>query len=79
MSFPLAKLRISPRLGNTTRSLHLPNGAKCESDDHAALDELERQSGRGGLGCAVHLLESRWRYAALAAALLLVVLVAGAR
>jgi Zn-dependent protease with chaperone function len=76
---PLASVRISPRLGNTTRSLHFPDGAKCESDDHAALEALELAAGRGKLSRLVHTLESSWRYAIGAALLLLLVGVVGTK
>lgn len=73
VTHPLASVRISPRLGNTTRSLRFPDGAKCETHDHAALEALERAAGRGTFARLVHTLESRWRYA-LSAALALVVI-----
>ncbi len=76
LEYPLSHLRIDPPLGSTTRTIVLPGGASCESDDHAALDELLRRSGRGKGGAFVHLLESTWR-AALFAALLLLGLIAG--
>jgi Zn-dependent protease with chaperone function len=63
VAHPLASVRISPRLGNTTRALLFPNGAKCETSDHAALEALERAAGRGAFARLLHTLESRWRYA----------------
>lgn len=73
VSHPLSAVTISPRLGSTTRSLSFPGGAKCESDDHEALEALERRSGRGGASRFLHTLESSWRYALGAAMLLLIV------
>jgi Zn-dependent protease with chaperone function len=73
LAHPLASVVISPRLGSTVRSLRFPDGAKCESDDHAALAELEQRAGRGGSGRLLHRVESSWRYV-LGATLLLVLL-----
>jgi len=73
LSYPLSAVRISPRLGNTTRSVSFPGGAKCETDDHEALEALDRRAGRGGGSRFLHSLESSWRYALGAAVLLLLV------
>lgn len=74
-SYALGEVSVTPRLGSTIRSLTLPGGAKCETEDHAALDALERQAGTGRVGARLHALESNWR-AALAAAALLFALIA---
>jgi len=79
VAYPLTSVRIGPRLGNTTRSLVFPGGAKCESNDHSALEALERVVGRGTLSRLVHRLESRWRYAVGAALLLLCVGLVGSK
>lgn len=71
----LSEVSISPRLGDTARSLGLPNGAKCETEDQAAIEALERQAGKGRFGARLHALESSWR-ATLVAAALLVALIA---
>lgn len=79
VSAPLSALRIAPRLGNTVRSLAFPGGARAESDAHDALDALLARAGTSrGLGF-VHTLESQWRWALAAAALLAVVLAGGVR
>jgi len=78
VSYPLASVRISPRLGNTTRALHFPGGAKCDCTDNAAVDALLRRSGKGKLGQLVHQLESRWQHAIVAGVLLVLLLVGGA-
>lgn len=77
LSLALTEIRIEPRLGNTVRSLTLPDGAKCESDDHAAVDALERLSGKGRAGALLHTIESNWR-AALGAVLVLFALIGAA-
>jgi Zn-dependent protease with chaperone function len=78
VAHPLAAVRISARLGNTTRALYFPDGAKCDCTDNTAVDELERLSGKGKLSRFVHTLESRWRNALLAGLLLVLLLVGGA-
>ena len=72
---PLASVTIAPRLGNTTRSITFPDGAKLETDDHPALTELERRAGSGRGLAWVHALESSWR-TTLAATVLLVGIIA---
>ncbi len=78
LAHALSTVRIDPRLGNTTRSLFFPDGAKCESNDHTALDELLLRAGKGGFSRLIHKLESSWRSALGATVALGVVLVVGA-
>jgi Zn-dependent protease with chaperone function len=73
-SYALGEIRVAPRLGDTTRSITFPDGAKCETDDHDALAELDRRSGKGRGYAFIHALESSWR-SALAAAVTLVLLI----
>jgi Zn-dependent protease with chaperone function len=75
----LSTVKISPRLGNTMRKLTLPDGATCESLDHAALDALMSQNGRGKGAKLVHRLESNWRTAILATVVLIGTLALGVR
>jgi Zn-dependent protease with chaperone function len=72
-----ADVRISPRLGNTVRSLSFPGGAKCETSDNEAVDALERLTARGARRALIHRLESRWQWALAAVALVAVVTVVG--
>ena len=44
--FPLSQLRISPRIGNTPRSIYLPSGAKCEVPDNDTIDSILERYGR---------------------------------
>ncbi len=61
--FPMQDCTISPALGSTKRSILLPNGAKCETNDHGAISSLEKETG-GNVGLRlVHQLEQRWRLA----------------
>ena len=46
VAHPLSSVRIAARLGNSQRSLTFPDGAQCETAEHAALDELLRLVGR---------------------------------
>jgi Zn-dependent protease with chaperone function len=78
VAHPLSAVRIDPRLGNTMRSLFFPDGAKCESNDHEALEELLRRAGKGGFSRLIHKLESSWRLALAATVALVLLLVVGA-
>ena len=40
LSWPLAQLRVSDRIGSSRRYLYLPDGSQCETDDNAGVDEL---------------------------------------
>ncbi len=60
-------LNVSSQLGNTVRSLQLPNGAKCEADAHQQINQLEDRYSRSVISQYVHGLESRWHYVLLAA------------
>jgi Zn-dependent protease with chaperone function len=79
VAHPLTAVKIGARLGNTVRSLWFADGAKCETDDHAAVDELERRQGKGGAGRLVHALESSWRSAVSAVVVLMLLLGVGAK
>ena len=54
-------LRIPARLGNSPRYLHLPDGARCETSDHEAVNVAFATT--GGL---VHALERNWALVAVA-------------
>lgn len=66
------QVRVSARLGNSPRYLYLPDGAKCETAAHDAVDALFAQ--RAGL---VHALERRWLLAVGATACTLAILWGG--
>lgn len=61
VDFPLAGCQITPPLGRTRRSLTLPGGARCETDDHEAVAALEKRRGKNIVLRFVHRLESSWR------------------
>ena len=70
---PLDSVKISSRLGSTPRVLHLPNGARCKSEENDKIDEildtLEIKHSK------IHKLERSWRLA-IASILLIAVFVA---
>lgn len=59
-NIPLHLCTINPPLGNTRRSLRLPDGGLIETDDLGAVASVERLSGGNRGMRAVHFLESRW-------------------
>ncbi|UCE89078.1 MAG: M48 family metallopeptidase [Pseudomonadota bacterium] len=65
-TFRLKDLTISPRVGNTPRTIELSGGAKCETLDNDAVDAVLKEQGAAGAHGLVHRLESRWRYVAVA-------------
>lgn len=77
MTYELRDVKISPRLGDTVRSLVFADGGKCETLDNDAVDEAQSLLGAGGANRFVHIMESKWRYALLAMAVLLMLLGAG--
>jgi len=56
LSFPGGAVRVSARLGRSPRYLYLPDGARCETEDHAAVDAALAAPGSGVL----HALERHW-------------------
>ena len=56
----LNDLKISPRLGNTSRQLYFQQGQKFESLDNETIDQLLIAKGHG-FSRFIHLLESRWQ------------------
>jgi Zn-dependent protease with chaperone function len=78
-SYPVKSLKVSPRIGGTVRSVTFPDDARAESTDHAALDALAAKAGHGGALHLVHLLESRWKSALIAAGVLVVFIAVGVR
>jgi Zn-dependent protease with chaperone function len=78
-TYALKDIEVEARLGNTVRKITLPDGATCESSDHAMLDELLRCSRRGRAGTWLHQVESTWRVAIFSAVLLIVFVIVGTR
>ena len=61
LDVPLGKVQVDPPVGGTRRSLHLPDGAQLQTDDHAAVETLFPRA--HVLEGWVHGLEQRWPYA----------------
>ena len=59
-------IRVSDQLGQTARSLILPNGAKCQSDAHDQINALQIQFSSSKFSRVLNHLESHWRYVILA-------------
>ena len=58
---PLSALTITPPLGQARRALQFPDGARCETDDLAAIAALDTLRGSTWSIRLVHGLESHWR------------------
>jgi len=69
LRFALRELAVSSRVGNTPRSITLPNGAKCETDANDAVDAALAVHGRQAYARLRHRLESAWPYVLLLFAL----------
>ena len=65
--YSLSEVRISPRIGNTPRSIYLPGNAKCETSENDTIDAVFGFHGGNRWQRFVHRLESRlaWVLAAL--------------
>ncbi len=56
---------ISPPLGKTSRSILLPGGAQCETDDLKAMEELDVLVGSNSGSRLIQFFETRWKMVAL--------------
>jgi len=72
LTYSLTEVRITSRVGNTPRFIHLPNGAKCETLDNDTIDAILRMQGSGGWQAFIHYLESKVRYVLLSLVLTIV-------
>ncbi len=57
---------VSDQLGNTARSLQLPNGAKCECIAQTEINQLEKLYSSSVVSQFIHNLESHWHYVLMA-------------
>jgi len=64
LNIPFKDCTIDPPLGKTARSIKLPNGAQCDTNNLKALSALEHYTGRNYVMRLVHFIESRWRMVA---------------
>ncbi len=60
--YSLSEIRISQRVGSIPRSIYLPDGAKCETDDNDTVDEFLRRSGQSTWDLLLNNLESNLKY-----------------
>jgi Zn-dependent protease with chaperone function len=81
LSYALADVRLSSRVGNTRRRLYFADGAQCESEDNDAIDQLFAKTHSAthlpALAQLLHRWESRIAYVLFAVALTAVLLWAG--
>ena len=66
--YPLGDCKISPPLGRTSRTIGLPGGALIETMELEAVAELEKSMNSNTGMHFVSFLETRWRYALLSVA-----------
>ena len=64
----MSDVRVSPRIGNSRRTLYLPDGAVVETADNDAIDIAFANAPNARRHRILHLLESRFRYVVLAIA-----------
>lgn len=64
----MSDVRVSPRIGNSRRTLYLPDGAVVETADNDAIDAAFANAPNATRHRVLHLLESRFRYVVLAVA-----------
>ena len=70
-TFPMDAVKVSPRVGNSQRTLDLPDGAVCETDANDAIDQAFAGAPSARWHGALYRWESRFRYVALAIVLTL--------
>ena len=70
-------IEISPRVANTQRYLHFPQGEKFETADNDTVDRIETRFTKPSWLKIVYRLERHWRYVLPALALLLFILWGG--
>lgn len=62
----VSDIRVSPRIGNSRRTLYLPDGAVVETADNDAIDGAFANAPNARRHRILHVLESRLRYVVLA-------------
>ncbi len=61
-SYDLDTLSFSSRLGNTPRSIYLPDDRVCETQENDVIDAVLKDNGVGRGNSLLHFLESKFRY-----------------
>jgi hypothetical protein len=64
-------IKVSPRLADTPRYLHFPDGEKFETQDNPTVDRIAKRFAGARWTDWLHQLESRWRFALIALAAML--------
>ena len=59
-------VEVASQLGNTPRNIKFPNGAKCESQAHTEINQLQNRYLQSGMSKYLHKLESNWQYVIVA-------------
>lgn len=72
LAYPLPAFSVAARIGNARRSLRLPDGALCETDDIDAVGRMFAPRQAGSFHDLLHHWESRGSYAVVALALTVV-------
>ena len=70
-------IKVSPRLADTPRYLHFPDGEKFETQDNLSVDRIVKRFAGARWASWLHQLESRWRFALIALVAMLLFLWGG--
>lgn len=70
-------IKVTPRLADTPRYLHFPNGEKFETQDNLSVDRIVKRFTDARWTLWLHRFESHWRFALIALAVMLVFLWGG--
>jgi len=70
-------IKVSPRLADTPRYLHFPDGEKFETQDNLSVDRIVKRFTDARWTSWLHRFESSWRFALIALATMLVFLWGG--
>lgn len=62
---PFSDIRVTSRVGNTSRYMYFPNGEKCETRDHQVIDQWLQQLRPSVWNTLAHQLESHTYFVAL--------------
>ena len=77
MSLPRFIIKISPRLADTPRYLHFPEGQKFETSDNLTVDRIAKRFSSSQWTNWLHRLESHWRFVLIALGAMLLFLWGG--
>ena len=72
LSLPHFNLKVSSRLADTPRYLYFHNGEKFETRDNGSVDRIVKKFSGRTWSRGLYLMENRWRFVAIAVAVLLI-------